>query len=77
MNSNYEKKLGQKIRNIRESQHMTQEQLAAKLQLNSCDITRSALAKIEVGQRHIYPDEICLFRKIFNITYDELFPNDI
>lgn len=77
MNSNYEKKLGQKIRSIRESQHMTQEQLAARLQLNNCDITRSALAKIEVGQRHIYPDEIFLFRKIFHVTYDELFPNDI
>ncbi len=52
---------------------MTQEMLAAKLQLCGCDITRSALAKIEVGQRHLYPDEIILLHQILNVTYDEIF----
>ena len=41
----------------------TQEQLAAKLQTLGCDITRSAVAKIEVGQRHLYPDEIILTKE--------------
>ena len=58
MNKETEKKIGANIRNIRESVGMTQETLSAKLQLCGCDITRSALAKIEVGQRHLYPDEI-------------------
>ncbi len=44
-----------------------------KLQILGCDISRSALAKIEVAQRHIYPDEIKLIKSILNITYDELF----
>lgn len=52
---------------------MTQDTLAAKLQLHGCDITRSAVAKIEVGQRHLYPDEILLIRKILNTTYDNIF----
>lgn len=52
---------------------MTQEVLSAKLQLSGCDITRSAVAKIEVGQRHIYPDEIKLIKEILNVTYDEIF----
>ena len=52
---------------------MTQDTLSTKLQLNGCDITRSAVAKIEVGQRHIYPDEIKLIKEILNTTYDELF----
>ena len=52
---------------------MTQEQLSAKLQLAGCDITRSALAKIEVGQRHIYPDEIKLLKEILETTFEELF----
>ncbi len=47
--------------------------LAAKPQLNGCDITRSAIAKIEVGQRQLYPDEIILIRGILNTTYDLLF----
>ena len=51
---------------------MTQDALAAKLQLEGCDITRSAIAKIEVGQRHVYPDEIILLKKIFDVDYDEI-----
>lgn len=73
MNINYEKKLGNNIRKIRESRKITQEQLSAKLQINGCDITRSAVAKIEVGQRHIYPDEIKLIKEILNVSFDEIF----
>lgn len=43
------------------------------MQLAGCDITRSAVAKIEVGQRHIYPDEIRHIRQILSTTYEELF----
>ena len=58
MNALIEKKIGSNIRALRERAGLTQEQVAAKLQVNGCDITRSAVAKIEVGQRHLYPDEI-------------------
>ena len=73
MNINYEKSFGQNIRKIRIEKDMTQEQLSAKLQLYGCDITRSALAKIEVGQRHLYPDEIKCIKEILGVSYDELF----
>ena len=73
MNAEIEKKIGKNIRKLRERARMTQEQVAAKLQLSGCDITRSAVAKIEVGQRHIYPDEIILLREILSATYDEIF----
>jgi hypothetical protein len=56
---------------------MTQDALAAKMQLLGCDITRSAIAKIEVGQRHLYPDEIVLLQKIFSVSYDEIFKIDL
>ena len=73
MNKMVETKVGNNIRKIRESKGMTQDALAAKLQLSGCDITRSAVAKIEVGQRHLYPDEIILIRKILNTTFDAIF----
>jgi len=73
MNINIEKQVGNNIRKIRENLKITQETLSAKMQLNGCDITRSAIAKIEVGQRHLYPDEIILIKKILNTTYDEIF----
>ena len=73
MNAEYEKKLGYNIRKIREKAKMTQDMLATRLQLSGCDITRSAVAKIEVGQRHIYPDEIKLIKEIFDTTFEEIF----
>lgn len=73
MDAIFEKKLGNNIRKLREKNKITQENLSAKLQLSGCDITRSAVAKIEVGQRHIYPDEIKLIKEILNVSYDEIF----
>lgn len=73
MNAEYEKHFGQNIRKLRESKKITQELLSAKLQVNGCDITRSAIAKIEVGQRHVYPDEIKLIKEILDVSYDEMF----
>lgn len=73
MNIEFEKEFGRNIRRIREKRKMTQDTLSAKLQVRGCDITRSAVAKMEVGQRHIYPDEIKLIREILNVSYDELF----
>lgn len=73
MNVEIEKRVGQNVRALREKAKMTQEQLAAKLQLCGCDITRSAVAKIEVGQRHLYPDEIILIKKILNTDFESIF----
>ncbi|MBE5784607.1 MAG: helix-turn-helix transcriptional regulator [Clostridiales bacterium] len=68
-----EKKVGENIRRLREQNKMTQDLLAAKMQLLGCEITRSAVAKIEVGQRHLYPDEIILIKKILGVSYEDIF----
>lgn len=73
MNAETEKRIGKNIRDLREAAGITQEVLSAKLQLHGCDITRSAVAKIEVGQRHLYPDEIILIKEILKVSYEEIF----
>ena len=73
MNHDVEKRIGANIRILREKAGLTQEQLSARLQVNGCDITRSALAKIEVGQRHLYPDEILLIKEILKVRYEDIF----
>ena len=73
MNRNVEKEIGNNIRKLREAMGMTQEMLSTKLQLAGCDITRSAVAKIEVGQRHLYPDEIILIKEILGTDFDSIF----
>jgi len=76
MDALIEKKVGYNIRVLREARKMTQEQLSANLQLRGCDITRSALAKMEVGQRHIYPDELLLIKEILNVPFEAIFNMD-
>lgn len=73
MNAEYEKALGQNIRKIRIERNLSQEQVAAQLQVHGCDMTRNAFAKIEVGQRHIYPDELKALKNILAISYEDLF----
>ena len=73
MNKIIETKKGNNIRILREKNKITQECLAAKPKIRGCDITRSAIAKIEVGQRHLYPDEIILIKEILNVKYDDIF----
>ena len=76
MNAAIEKKIGNNIRKLREDAKLTQEQVAARLQIGGCDITRSAVAKIEVGQRHLYPDEILLLKEILKTNYEAIFDLD-
>ncbi len=73
MNPKAEKRVGKNIRDLRENCHMTQEMLSIRMQLAGCDITRSAVAKIEVGQRHLYPDEIILIKEILGVSYEAIF----
>ncbi len=73
MNAEIEKKIGQNIRRLRENADLTQEMVSARLQTMGYDITLSALAKIEVGQRHLYLDEIILIKAIMKVSFDDIF----
>ncbi|MBR6385217.1 MAG: helix-turn-helix transcriptional regulator [Ruminococcus sp.] len=73
MNKNVEIKIGKNIRYLRESQGLTQEMLAAQLQTRGCDLTRSAIAKIEIGARHLYPDEMKLIKDILKADYKDIY----
>ena len=72
MDKTYEKKVGQNIRFLRKQNSLTQDLLVAKMQTRGCDITRSALAKIEVGQRHLYPDELKTIKDILKVSYNDI-----
>ena len=73
MDRQYCDRMGRHLAQLREDTGLTQEQLTARLQVQGCDLTRSALAKIEVGQRHLYPDEIKALTIALSIGYEQLF----
>lgn len=72
MNKAYANRVGSHLSWLRKQKKLTQEQLAARMQLLGCDITRSALAKIEVGQRMLCPDELKALRSALSVSYDDI-----
>ena len=72
MNKAYANRVGTHLSWLRKQKKLTQEQLAARMQLLGCDITRSALAKIEVGQRVLCPDELKALRSALSVSYDDI-----
>ena len=67
MADRFNKRLGNKIKKLREQIGLSQEDLARRL-----NISRVAVSQIESGQRRIRADEIAMLSKIFNITSDIL-----
>lgn len=72
MNKAYANRVGTHLSWLRKQKKLTQEQLAARMQLLGCDITRSTLAKIEVGQRMLCPDELKALRSALSVSYDDI-----
>ena len=72
MEFQYDQLVGARVRRLRLERGWTQEQLAARLQIAGCDVTRSALAKLEVGQRHFYSQELKALHEIFDVRYEDL-----
>ena len=64
---------GARIRDLRKAAQMTQEQVAAKLQLRGFDMSRSIYSQIECGIHNIRVDELIALKQIFGISYDDFF----
>lgn len=68
-----EKVIGANIRRIRRIQKLTQEELAAQLQVKGLDLSRSTVAKIESGIRHITLDELKSIKAVLHMEYNDFF----
>ena len=67
-----DRRFGQHIRNLRTERKWTQEQMVAKIQLSGYEISRSSLAKIESGTRHVYLDDLLMLQKVLHVSFEEL-----
>ena len=65
--------LGNNIREMRRAAGMTQEQVAAKLQLAGCDMSRSVYSQIECGTHGIRANELVALKKLFGVEYGAFF----
>ena len=65
--------IGKNIRRVRKSRKLTQDVLAAKLQVKGLDISRGTLAKIESGIRHITLEELKTIKEVLKMEYSDFF----
>jgi transcriptional regulator with XRE-family HTH domain len=66
--------IGPKVRAVRESLDLSQEELAAKCQVAGLDITRGTLAKIEACVRSVADFEVHALARMLKVPVDTLFP---
>lgn len=65
--------IGQKIKQLREQQGLTQEQFVARLNVEGWDISRGTYAKIESQCRRVVDSEIPKLAVALNADINELF----
>ena len=59
---------GERVRIARERQNLSQEALAAKIQLNGHSLTQKAISRIELGLRTVPDYEIPLLAEALNVN---------
>ena len=63
---------GKNISKYRTDLHISQRELAYRMQLVGIDIDKNAIQRIECGKRFVTDIEISAFAKVLNKQYEEL-----
>jgi len=65
--------VGSQVRLARKQLKMTQDELAVRLQLDGWDVSRSGVAKIEIGIRQVTDVEVVRLAKALHVSVGWLF----
>ncbi|HJD48161.1 MAG TPA: helix-turn-helix domain-containing protein [Candidatus Mediterraneibacter norfolkensis] len=63
---------GSRIRDLRELANLSQEQLAAKIQLEGLNLNQKAISRIETGDRVVPDFELLYFSAVLNVSVQSL-----
>lgn len=63
---------GRNIRLARERKHLSQEHLAAKMQLEGIQLNQKAISRIETGDRVVADYELMTFSRVLDVNLYEL-----
>lgn len=66
---------GRNVRKLRVSSGLSQEELAARLQIHGWDLSRAGLSKIEAGLRLVIDAEILILSSALGCQLVDLFKN--
>lgn len=67
---------GKNVRLLREKENLSQEQLAARLQLKGLPINQKAISRIETGERVIADYELLLLADVLRVNVAELLEDE-
>ena len=67
---------GEKVREIRKKNDITQDELAARLQVEGVNIERDSISRLEKGIRFVADYELVILAKVLGVTIEELISND-
>ena len=63
---------GERIRSARKAANLSQQELAAKLQVEGINLERDSISRIEIGTRFVADFELKVLCKILNVSCDFL-----
>ena len=67
--------VGKRILELRKKQKLSQEELAAKMQLNNIEISQKVISRIEKQERFVTDYELLIFSRVLGVDiYDLLEP---
>lgn len=68
--------VGPMIREARTRQHLTQDELAIKMQLENIEISQKGVSRIEKQERFVADFELRVFCKVLKLDINDLFSMD-
>lgn len=68
--------IGNNLQRLRKNNHLSQEQLAAKLQLMDISISREIISQMELGKYSIRVSVLYALKDIYNCSFDDFFVNN-
>lgn len=68
---------GQKIRALRWEKDITQDQLAARMQVRGVIVDQRTISRIENGDRVVADYELRAFAKVFHVKMEDLMEDEI
>ena len=71
-----DRNIGAKVQYYRNQLNLTQKELAARLQVNGCDLSEVMVAQMEIGYRAVSVFEIDKLAEVLHVDYNALFAQD-
>ncbi len=69
--------VGRQIYKLRKEKKLSQEELAAKLQVNNIELSQKAISRIEKQERFVTDYELLVISKVLGVSIYDLFEENI